>query len=226
MVSIMLVKMNWRNSQFVKQYYRSCTHRTYPEPNANAASFQGLSLTRSSLIGPEETFPMPRPNAKNAKVIPISAFLECSFTSRMIPVQVELKEPAKKPYVTQNMYNRGSDELLSPQNRNTLMVAPMLDINMHVVTWKRSTRPPIAMQPKTLAMLMAMTVNAPASDEAFRLRWAYVGRYIMGRKKPNASMVLVRPRTMYVGDLRKLRSKSFLTRWSVTWVTGSRGLRK
>ena len=71
----------------------------------------------------------------------------------------------------QKRYRTGRD-VEKPQRRNVPTVAPMLDRRIHVVTWKRSIREPIAMQPKTEATLMAMRVNAAGKGEAPRYCWA------------------------------------------------------
>jgi len=67
----------------------------------------------------------------------------------------------------QKRYRMGSD-VEKPQRRNVPTVAPMLDRRIHVVTWKRSMREPITMQPKTDATLIAMSVNAAGKGEAPR----------------------------------------------------------
>jgi hypothetical protein len=85
--------------------------------------------------------------------------LSSLFNLTIIPGHVELKLPAVRPYAKQK-HSRGAIEVEKPHNRNTESVEPMVEMRMQVVTWQRSTRLPMAMQPKTDAMLNMMIVRA------------------------------------------------------------------
>lgn len=64
----------------------------------------------------------------------------------------------------QNTYSNGN-EVERPHSTKTPTVAPNVDSKMHVVTWKRSVKEPMATQPNTLATFTKMTVPAAVSGD-------------------------------------------------------------
>ena len=118
--------------------------------------------------------PIPRPAASIPIIIPGFAEL-CSFrSSLMAPEYVELKLPAKKPYIAEKIKSSGTDEA-RPHSTNTENVAPIVDIKVTVVTWKRSMSTPTKMQPKTAEEFNRATVVVTIALSRPSER-AYVGR--------------------------------------------------
>lgn len=62
-----------------------------------------------------------------------------------------------------------------PQRRKIDSVDPIVETRMHVVMCQRSTIQPITMHPKTVAMLIRISVSAETLFDAPRL-FAIVGR--------------------------------------------------
>ena len=62
-----------------------------------------------------------------------------------------------------------------PQRRNTESVDPSVETRMQVVMCQRSVIQPMITQPKTVAMLIRISVRAETLFDAPRL-FAYVGR--------------------------------------------------
>ena len=97
-----------------------------------------------------------------------------------MPSRVELKPPAKKPYIMVNIV-RSAMRLLSPQKRNTPMALPREDIRMTVVAARWSPSIPMTSAPGTEAKLkMAMRIVPVMSGRP--RAWAYEARYVLGRK--------------------------------------------
>jgi hypothetical protein len=128
----------------------------------------------ASLTGPLTTFPIPLPIDKKEKTIELSICPVLICTALMMPGQVLVKLPAKRPYMKQNI-SSGGKEVLKPQIRKTESIAPIVEMRMAVVTCVRSTMLPILMDPMTAAILMRMIGRAETALLKPRA-FVYVGR--------------------------------------------------
>lgn len=77
----------------------------------------------------------------------------------MMPGQVLVYEPAKRPYTIEKTKS-GASDMENPQMRKTPIVDPTVDTRMQVVTSHLSMMAPITTQPTTEATLKRMTVSA------------------------------------------------------------------
>lgn len=151
----------------------------YPLPYpALAWPFHGRPFVRASLRGPETKLPMPRPTHNHPNII--GGSIESSTSrfrpkARIIPGQVEVNDPAKRPYITQKTYSTVREED-NPQITKTPIVAPTEEIRMQVVAGSRSVNVPMITHPSVVDRLMRSTVNAERYPEAPRKVLAYVGK--------------------------------------------------
>jgi len=84
-------------------------------------------------MGPETMFPIPLPAAKTANTRPDSEMEVLLVMVLMIPDHVELKPPAKSPYIAQNAKSIVVDSE-RPHRRKTASVDPTAEIAIGTVT--------------------------------------------------------------------------------------------
>lgn len=104
---------------------------------------------------------------------------------------MELKPPAKKPYVIEKRTRRAmaawgkladGDEVDRPQNSRTDTPEPTEESNMILLTAKRSQRDPRTIPPTIDVALKSATRRVPVVSDRPAAVVVYDGRYVLGKK--------------------------------------------
>lgn len=94
----------------------------------------------------------------------------------MLPVYVDVKPPAKRPYIRPKMQSSGKEVDAMPHKTNAEIVVPTAEIMTAVVTCHLSVTAPRMIWPKTDAMLRSASGIAVLEDSVPSIDRAYVGR--------------------------------------------------
>lgn len=146
---------------------------------------------RAELNGPLVTLPMPLPPANNPNTNPVSIEGTSRLTWVSTPDQVELKPPAKNPYVMEKRTRSAmaacgkladGDDVDRPQNSRTDIPEPTEESSMILLTAKRSQRDPKTIPPTTEVALNSATRRVPVVSDRPAAVVVYDGRYVLGKK--------------------------------------------